>query len=163
MSLSAIVLRAIAIVMLISAAAHAADWPQWRGPQRNGHSEEKGLLENWNDAQPKLLWMGDGLGGGYASVTIADGMLYTTGNLGEGQAVVAVDAETGKIVWKQALTDGAPKHGHGGARCSPSSVSRKARAAIPHRSATEPSAIAGRHSASTVNIYCLDIRLTVFN
>ena len=46
-------LFAIASVMLVSA-VHAADWPQWRGPNRDGISQEKGLLRSWSSAGPKL-------------------------------------------------------------------------------------------------------------
>ena len=64
--------------------------------------------------------MTDGFGEGYASVTIAEGTLFTTGNFRDGQAVLAVDADTGKVLWKTPLTESAPKHGYGGSRCAPS-------------------------------------------
>ena len=38
--------------VLLSLAAYAADWPQWRGPQRNGVSAETGLLKQWPKARP---------------------------------------------------------------------------------------------------------------
>jgi len=59
--------------------ASASEWPQWRGPNRDGISPDTGLLQEWNSKQPKLLWTADGLGGGYASVSVARGRIYTTG------------------------------------------------------------------------------------
>jgi len=63
--------------------------------------------------------MVDGMGRGFASVTIADGRLYTTGNFEDGQGVVAVDALTGHDVWRKTLTSGIPEHDYKGSRCSP--------------------------------------------
>jgi len=36
-------------------AAATSDWPQWRGPERNGTSQESGLLKQWPAEGPKLL------------------------------------------------------------------------------------------------------------
>src|SRR5690606_32900934 len=66
----------------------AADWPQWRGPNRDGKSSETGTIQNLEQTPPKLLWMVEGMGRGYASVAIVDGRLYTTGNGDRGQKVV---------------------------------------------------------------------------
>ena len=54
----------------------AKDWPNWRGPNHNGISEEKGLDLDWPKAGPKLLWQVDGCGRGYSSVAIADGKIF---------------------------------------------------------------------------------------
>jgi outer membrane protein assembly factor BamB len=95
-------------------------WSQWRGPDRANMSADVGLLNDWSAQPPKLLWTAEGVGAGYASVSLADGQLYTTGNFPDGQAVTAIDATTGKVVWSQRLTPAAPKHGHEGSRCTPS-------------------------------------------
>ncbi len=94
-------------------------WPQWRGPERNGKSPAKGLLKDWSQKQPQLLWMGEGLGNGYASVSIAGDRLYTTGNFSDGQAVVAFDLKDKKVAWKETLTPQVPEHGYPGSRCTP--------------------------------------------
>lgn len=115
--------KTCACLIAFAALAHGAladDWPQWRGPQRNGQSSETGLLQNWDAQQPKLVWMSEGMGSGYAGVSVADGHAYTTGNFSDGQAAVAVDAKDGNVLWKTALTDKAPRHGHNGSRCTPS-------------------------------------------
>ena len=48
--------------------ATAKDWPQFRGPDRNGKSTETGIIKSWEQKAPELLWMGEGMGSGYASV-----------------------------------------------------------------------------------------------
>ena len=107
------------LIAILTSANLSADWPQWRGPSRDAKSSETNLLESWEDQKPKLLWTVDGMGKGYAGVTIADGRLYTTGNFPDGQSVVAADAATGKVLWTSSLTPKAPKHGYDGSRCSP--------------------------------------------
>ena len=64
-----------------------ADWPQFRGPNRDGKSSETGLLQQWPASGPALLWEVDGLGDGYSSAAIANGLVYTTGVI-EGQGYV---------------------------------------------------------------------------
>ncbi len=55
---------------------------------------------------PKLSWMADGMGGGYASVSVAGNRIYTTGNFSDSQSAVAIDATTGKVIWTQPITQG---------------------------------------------------------
>jgi outer membrane protein assembly factor BamB len=96
------------------------EWTQWRGADRSGMSPDTGLLQDWNVQQPKLVWTAEGLGGGYASVSVAGGQLYSTGNQAGGQAVICIQAADGKVAWKTNITDVVPKHGHDGSRCTPS-------------------------------------------
>ncbi|MFN3158226.1 MAG: PQQ-binding-like beta-propeller repeat protein [Rubinisphaera brasiliensis] len=98
---------------------HAGDWPEWRGPDRDGICKETGLKLDWKEA-PALEFMTEGFGRGYAGVAVVDGVLYTTGNQEEGQAVVAADAATGKILWKTLMTEHSPEHRYPGSRCTPS-------------------------------------------
>ena len=63
-------------------AAVDAPWPQFRGPNRDGLSTEKGLLESWPAEGPKLLWTATGMGEGYSSVSVAGGLVLTMGNQG---------------------------------------------------------------------------------
>jgi hypothetical protein len=60
--------------------ADAADWPQWRGPNRDAKSSETGLLKRWPEGGPKLVWEISGLGNDYSSLAIANGKLYTMGD-----------------------------------------------------------------------------------
>src|SRR5690349_4578634 len=82
-------------VLLASAArALADDWPQWRGPNRDGISKETGLLKEWPKGGPKLLWQVRDLDGGYATTSIAGGRVYLLSNKGlEEESVRALDVK----------------------------------------------------------------------
>lgn len=105
---------------LVVSVASASDWPQWRGPARDGKSTETGLIENWDKTPPKHLWTIEGMGEGYASVSISQGSLYTTGNVESGQAVIKVNLADHTVVWTQVVTEKKPDHGYPGSRCTPS-------------------------------------------
>src|SRR5262249_2747160 len=68
---------------------------------------------------PKLLWTAEGLGGGYASVAVASGRVYTTGNLAEKQAVVCLNVDDGRVIWTTPITDSQPTHQRDGSRSTP--------------------------------------------
>ena len=53
--------------------ASAADWPQWRGPERNGVSKESGLLQEWPAGGPKLLWQVKDIGERFGRRCFSDG------------------------------------------------------------------------------------------
>lgn len=99
--------------------AEPGQWLQWRGPDRAGKCVEEGLRFRWDQQPPKLAWSASGMGSGYASLTIADGVGYTTGNVGGKQAVIAVDLAKGEVLWSRPVTDSVPKHGYKGSRCTP--------------------------------------------
>lgn len=75
------------------------EWPAFHGPDRTNKSPETGLLKEWPQEGPELLFTISGLGEGYSSVSIADGMIFTAGNLNNQAYVFAFDL-TGKQVWK---------------------------------------------------------------
>jgi len=81
------------------AADAAPHWPQFRGPTRDGISTETGLLQTWPEGGPKQIWQVGGLGRGYSSPIIVDGMLYITGDVGEDLVIFAFDLD-GKPKWK---------------------------------------------------------------
>lgn len=86
----------------VAAEKEAKDWPQWRGPGRDGRSADTGLLDDWS-APPRLLWMAKGMGKGYGSVVVADGRVFTTGSTEGGSIVVAVDERDGTLLWTTPL------------------------------------------------------------
>jgi outer membrane protein assembly factor BamB len=122
--------------------ASAGSWPSWRGPNRDGISPEKGLLDSWSEQGPPLKWKAKGLGKGFSSVSIDGGRIYTmgagpstktnakksaapqkAGRRGRGGSsrgvgsngdchVVALDLNTGKIIWSTPMAKGDPN-------CSP--------------------------------------------
>jgi outer membrane protein assembly factor BamB len=82
-----------------AAAQTPAEWPQWRGPNRDGISKETGLLKQWQASGPPLVWKASGAGRGYSSMSAAQGRLYTMGLRGDREFVIAFDLKTGKEVW----------------------------------------------------------------
>jgi outer membrane protein assembly factor BamB len=99
----------------------AAEWPQWRGPKRDGLSTETGLLRQWPNGGPPLQWKATGLGRGYSSVVLSGGRIFTMGDRntrGRGHAafVIALDQATGKELWATRVGD---PWNDGGPRCTP--------------------------------------------
>jgi outer membrane protein assembly factor BamB len=80
-------------------AAPGGDWPQWRGPNRDGVSAETGLLSAWPEGGPRRLYSTAGLGVGFSSLAVTGGRIYTMGDRAGGQFVIALDAATGREVW----------------------------------------------------------------
>jgi outer membrane protein assembly factor BamB len=103
-TLPAVGLAAAAVLTLQTPVSNRAadDWPQWRGPQRNGVSAETGLLKQWPASGPPLLWRASGAGGGYSSYSVANGRLYTLGARNSTEYVMAFDVATGKKLWETA-------------------------------------------------------------
>lgn len=79
--------------------ASAKDWPNWRGPNHDGISEETGLNLDWPKDGPKLLWQIEGCGRGYSSVVVADGKIITLGNKDGGEHLTAFREKDGSELW----------------------------------------------------------------
>lgn len=77
----------------------AADWPQFRGPNRDGVSKETGLLKAWPTGGPPLAWTFDKAGAGYSGPAIVGDHLYLAGARGESEYVIALDTKAGKELW----------------------------------------------------------------
>ena len=80
-----------------------ADWPQWRGPQRNGVSNETGLLKQWSTSGPPLVWSSSNLGSGYGSISVAGDRVFVQGLKGRESSVSRLNRADGKLVWSRAL------------------------------------------------------------
>jgi len=80
--------------------AHAADWPQWLGPQRTGASPEKGLPTTWPADGPAERWRVP-LGKGFSALSIADGRVFTLYAEAEDEYVVCLSADDGTEIWRQ--------------------------------------------------------------
>ena len=90
--------------VLFCVAAGAADWPQWRGPGRNGVSPETGLLKEWPPEGPKLLWQQKDVGNGYGAPAVAGNRIYLVSNQGpDNEFVQALSVEDGKQLWSARL------------------------------------------------------------
>jgi outer membrane protein assembly factor BamB len=100
------------------------DWPQWQGPQRDGISQETGLLPSWPKEGPHLVWKATSLGGGYSTPSIAAGRVFGMGyrkNEGADDEVVwALQERTGKELWHTTIGPANHRVGYGeGPRCTP--------------------------------------------
>lgn len=81
-----------------SSLALAADWPQFLGPTRNGHSGETGLNLDWQAHPPRVVWKVP-LGAGFGSPIIVGDRLYTMAQRRRRDHILCIDATTGKVVW----------------------------------------------------------------
>ena len=109
-------LRAGAAPAAVLVASREPGWPQWRGPRRDGISDEKGLLRAWGEGGPRLLWTAGGMGRGWSSPIVTGGSIYITGDVDEDLWVFALDLD-GKVRWK--TTNGRSWRGsYPGARAS---------------------------------------------
>ncbi|KPL23551.1 MAG: serine/threonine protein kinase [Phycisphaerae bacterium SM1_79] len=88
-----------AILMITTGVTLAADWPQWRGPNRDGKSSDTGLLKEWPKDGPALAWKITGIGGGYSAASIAAGRIFGMGNRGDDEVVWAMSETDGKELW----------------------------------------------------------------
>lgn len=93
-------LSASAATQTPAPAPAAAEWFQWRGPNRDGISTETGLLKDWPRGGPPQVWRTAGVGNGYSSFSTSGGRLYTLGARGGNEYVTALDRATGKKVWE---------------------------------------------------------------
>lgn len=94
-------IRPLALVFLVyfGARVGAADWPQWRGPERSGVSKETGMLPSWPKEGPKLLWTFKNAGESFSSCAVVGETLYTLGTRGPEEIVIALEVGTGKEAW----------------------------------------------------------------
>ncbi len=90
----------VSIVRSANVGTSISDWPQWRGPQRDGISEERGLLKQWPAQGPKLLWQVDDIGDGYSTPAVVGTRIYVMSNREfETEFVEALSTEDGKSIW----------------------------------------------------------------
>jgi outer membrane protein assembly factor BamB len=99
LTLAVALLSAVLAVQPASTQSTSKDWPGWRGPARDGISHETGLLQQWTEEGPPLAWKVTGLGLGFSSVSIVGNRIFTMGDRGENQYVVALDRSNGKELW----------------------------------------------------------------
>lgn len=79
--------------------AIATEWPQWRGLNRDGVSDEVGLLKEWSSADPEVLWK-ISLGEGFSGISVAEGRVYTMFSKGDDEFIVCLDATDGSEIWR---------------------------------------------------------------
>src|SRR5260370_30698349 len=91
-------LTALASAVLAAPLVFSADWPQWRGPDRNEISKETGIRTDFSEP-PKLLWTYEKAGNGYSSPAVVGKVLYSLG-ADEKDFAFALDTETGNELWR---------------------------------------------------------------
>ena len=74
-------------------------WPQFHGERRDNISKDKGLLKLWSEGGPNLIWKASGIGFGFSTISIVDGMIYTAGNIDGYTHITALDM-AGNILWQ---------------------------------------------------------------
>ncbi len=95
---------ALTFLCLSHVTPRADDWPQWRGPHRDGISQEKGLLKEWPKEGPKQLWAAKNLGSGYSTPAVVGNTLYLLGNEGlENESLKALSVGKGETLWSTRL------------------------------------------------------------
>ena len=77
----------------------ATEWPQWRGPNRDGISDEVGLLKEWAPTGPKMLWKVP-LGEGFSGISVSQDRVYTMFSKGNDEFVVCLNATDGGEIWR---------------------------------------------------------------
>ena len=75
------------------------DWPQWRGIDRNNRSNEQELLKSWPEAGPKLKWIFEDCGVGYAGPAIVGNRLFTIGARENKELLICIDVSDGTEIW----------------------------------------------------------------
>jgi outer membrane protein assembly factor BamB len=80
-----------------------SDWPQWRGPERNGVSKDTGLLKQWPTSGPQRNWSISKLGEGFGSIAIRGDRIYAQGTSGSESMIYCLNRDDGKTVWSAAL------------------------------------------------------------
>ncbi len=95
-------LLVVAVTLLAAplAGLARAEWPQWRGPNRDGVSTETGLMKSWPEGGPPRAWLFEDCGVGYSAPAIVGDRLYTMGARNDEEQLIAIDVATGKEAWQ---------------------------------------------------------------
>lgn len=97
------VMLMLSLSPLTTGAPAAGDWPQWRGPERSGLSQEKGLMKQWPETGPRRNWSISNLGEGYGSLAIQGDRIFVQGTNRNASVVFSLNRADGKTVWSAAL------------------------------------------------------------
>jgi outer membrane protein assembly factor BamB len=93
------------------------DWPKFRGPNGDGVSSTSGLLKEWPQGGPPIVWKSEPIGSGFSSVSMAGKRIFTMGDDKGSSWVFALDRATGKKEWSARV--GKSGGNNAGTRCTP--------------------------------------------
>jgi len=117
-----VTLLAAAALAWTASSATAADWPNWRGPNRDAKSTETGLLKSWPVGGPKLLWRTRGMGEGYSGPAVVGNTLYIMGDRNGRATVLALELSADgapKTLWTRPIAPAGFKGYSPGTRATP--------------------------------------------
>ena len=107
------------LLVLAATSLEAQDWPQWRGPDRDGHSRETGLAKIWREEGPPELWRIEA-GEGFSGVSVVGRRIFTAWRDGQSEVAVALDSRTGRELWRTRLGGVYQRERGDGPRATPS-------------------------------------------
>ena len=110
---------AFLLLLLATTSLQARDWPQWRGPDRDGHSHETGLATTWNSEGPPELWR-IAAGESFSGISVVGGRAFTTWRDGDREVAVALESGTGLEVWRTPIGGVYQRERGDGPRATPS-------------------------------------------
>lgn len=114
----------ISLSFILSCTSASAQWPQWRGPLRDGISKETNLLKVWPAEGPRLIWSVDTVGDGFSSTAIQNNMVYTTGKRDLVEILTALDLK-GNLKWQKVFGRASKEKDWPQARCTPTVYKNK--------------------------------------
>jgi outer membrane protein assembly factor BamB len=116
------IVLSVVTMSIFTAPVLADDSPQFRGVERTGVSKETGLLKEWAADGPQLVWKATDLGLGHATPSVAKGIIYGMGLIGEEEVVWALEEKSGRLLWKTKIagfTELQARQGGNGSRATP--------------------------------------------
>jgi len=122
------ILFAVAATVLAPAAelqVKPTDWPQFRGLNRDAIAPEKGLMQSWPESGPPKAWTVTGLGGGYSTVAVVDGVIFGTGKRGNQEYIFALNERDGSERWATPFADSRKVGYNEGTRSTPTYANGK--------------------------------------
>lgn len=96
---SSLVFVAAIFLLFSGRSANSTDWPQWRGPARDGHAAEQPVLQSWPPEGPSLIWQSNSAGAGYSSLAVSGDNAYTLGKRDKRNVLIAYRVLDGRELW----------------------------------------------------------------
>ena len=89
-----------ALIFILVSCSERKELSQWRGPDRDGKFPDTGLLKQWPDDGPRMLWSFEGLGAGHGSISVAEDQLFVLGMPDTMGVIYSFDME-GNLLWQK--------------------------------------------------------------